>query len=163
MATALQCDRCKDLYKLPEDNGLPFAITKKGSELDLCPACLFDLEDFMNNISRKKKTKRIQNISAEQSEKKSEFAKELHAIAKEERGKNPELNFYDSMKVAGEKIKKSHERNFTEIPKEKIEIKSVPVYRCTMCGKGKFDKPHQMCEECESDFPVASAKTKKSK
>ena len=54
----MQCDRCTELYKVPTHDEMPYGIHGKNAEdpFDLCPACKYELEDFVDNWQKHRKT-----------------------------------------------------------------------------------------------------------
>lgn len=51
MANAKKCDRCKQYYEEIDTTAMPYHIKALDTEpRDLCPNCLYELEEFMDNF-----------------------------------------------------------------------------------------------------------------
>lgn len=154
MSKANKCDRCHQLYE-DYDDQLPYGIVNKNTndcaEMDLCSACKFELEDFVMSPKKFSKRKIKRNDPPETKAKMSSMMSQMQAKAKEIREKDPELSQGEALREASKRLKKG-EKLQTIIPVQGVA--QVLTWPCAMCGKGKFDGPHQMCGPCKEDMGV---------
>jgi hypothetical protein len=155
MSEAKECDRCKSFFKTEGLDAMPYHIKATDSQnRDLCSACLYELEEWMDNPKKVgKKVKRTANWSEEKLEAASQRMQGRQEIAKLIQ-KGSGIPWSEAVQKAAMRVQKAKAEGVSmddliaSIKKSKES--KTPI--CSMCGQNKVKTEGDMCGKCISDW-----------